>query len=58
MVTAVAILLAPLTVGALADATSLQSALVVVPVLVCLAAVALGVVVRARAAAGVAASAP
>ncbi len=58
VVTAVAILLAPLTVGALADATSLQSALVVVPVLVCLAAVALGVVVGARAAAGVAASAP
>ena len=48
VVTAVAILLAPLTVGTLADATSLTAALVVVPVLVCLAAVALGVVLRAR----------
>ncbi|MFL6152948.1 MAG: MFS transporter [Ornithinibacter sp.] len=58
VVTAVAILLAPLTVGTLADATSLKAALVVVPVLVCLAAVALGVVVRARAPAVVTASAP
>ncbi len=58
VVTAVAILLAPLTVGTLADATSLKAALVVVPVLVCLAAVAVGVAVRARPAATVAASAP
>ncbi len=57
VVSAVAILLAPLTVGTLADATSLKAALVVVPVLVCLAAVALGVVVRARSRATVAASA-
>ena len=55
---AVAILLAPLTVGTLADATSLKVALVVVPVLVCLAAVALGVVVRARPAAAETASVP
>ena len=58
VVTAVAILLAPLTVGALADATSLKAALVVVPVLVCLAGVALAVVHRARSATPVATSAP
>ncbi len=58
VVTAVAILLAPLTVGALADATSLKAALVVLPVLVCLAAVALAVVHRARSATTVATSAP
>ncbi len=58
VVTAVAILLAPLTVGTLADATSLTAALVVVPVLVCLAAVALAVVHRARSATTVATSAP
>jgi fucose permease len=46
--TAVAGLLAPLTVGALADAASLTAALAVVPVALALAAVALALVVRAR----------
>jgi fucose permease len=51
-VTAVAVLLAPLTVGALADATSLTAALGVVPVALALAAAGLGAVARgARAAA-------
>jgi MFS family permease len=47
-VTSFAILLAPFTVGALADATSLKSALVVVPVLLVLAAAGLVLVHRAR----------
>ncbi len=42
-----AVLLAPLTVGALADATTLKAALVVVPVLLALAAVGLVLVQRA-----------
>ena len=41
MMSAFAVVLAPLTVGALADATSLQSALWVVPVMLVLAAVSL-----------------
>lgn len=48
LMTSVAILLAPLTVGTLADATSLRSALLVVPILIGLASAALGVVVRTR----------
>jgi MFS family permease len=44
-----AVLLAPLTVGALADATSLTAALAVVPVTLVLAAVGLALVRRARA---------
>lgn len=48
LMTSVAILLAPLTVGALADATSLKASLTVIPVLIALAAAALGVVHRAR----------
>ena len=48
-VTAFAVLLAPLTVGTLADATSLTAALGVVPVLLALAAVGLVFVRRARA---------
>jgi MFS family permease len=44
--TSVAVLLAPLTVGALADATSLTAALGVVPVILALAAVALTLVRR------------
>jgi fucose permease len=47
--TSFAVLLAPLTVGTLADATSLKAALAVVPVVVALAAVALTLVRRARA---------
>ena len=46
--TSFAVLLAPLTVGALADATSLTAALVVVPILLVLAAAALALVGRAR----------
>jgi MFS family permease len=46
--TSVAVLLAPLTVGALADATSLTAALAVVPVVLALAAVALTLVHRLR----------
>ena len=46
-VTSFAVLLAPLTVGALADATSLTAALAVVPVTLGLAAVALTLVRRA-----------
>ena len=47
VVTSFAILLAPLTVGTLADATSLTAALGVVPVVLVLAATALTVVRRA-----------
>jgi len=57
LMTSTAILLAPLTVGTLADATSLKTGLTVIPVLVALAAVALGVVRRARTRAGTPASA-
>jgi MFS family permease len=46
--TSFAVLLAPLTVGTLADATSLKAALGVVPVILALAAAALVVVRRAR----------
>ena len=46
-VTSFAVLLAPLTVGALADATSLAAALGVVPVFLALAAVGLTLVRRA-----------
>jgi MFS family permease len=48
MVTSFAVLLAPLTVGTLADATSLRAALGVVPVTLALAAAALTLVRRAR----------
>lgn len=48
LMTSVAILLAPLTVGTLADATSLRASLVVIPILIALAAAALGVVQRVR----------
>jgi MFS family permease len=48
-VTSFAVLLAPLTVGALADATSLTAALGVVPVTLALAAASLTLVQRARA---------
>jgi predicted MFS family arabinose efflux permease len=47
--TSLAVLLAPLTVGALADATSLKAALGVVPVVLVLAGAGLTVVQRARA---------
>jgi MFS family permease len=46
--TSFAVLLAPLTVGTLADATSLKAALGVVPVILALAAAALTLVRRAR----------
>jgi hypothetical protein len=46
--TSFAVLLAPLTVGTLADATSLRAALGVLPVLLALAAVGLMLVRRAR----------
>jgi predicted MFS family arabinose efflux permease len=46
--TSLAVLLAPLTVGTLADATSLKAALGVVPVVLVLAAVGLAVVLRTR----------
>ena len=52
MMTSFAGLLAPLTVGALADATSLNAALGVVPVLLLLAAAGLTLVSRARTRAG------
>jgi hypothetical protein len=45
--TSFAVLLAPLTVGTLADATSLTAALAVVPVMLVLAAAALTLVRRA-----------
>ena len=48
LVTSAAVLLAPLTVGALADATSISAALSVVPVALALAAVGLTVVTRAQ----------
>ena len=48
LMTSVAILLAPLTVGTLADATSLRASLAVIPILIALAAAALGVVQRVR----------
>ncbi len=48
LMTSTAILLAPLTVGTLAEATSLRAALAAVPVLVVMAAVALVAVRRAR----------
>jgi fucose permease len=48
MMTSFAGLLAPVTVGTLADATSLNTALAVVPVLIALAAAALTLVRRAR----------
>jgi MFS family permease len=51
-VSSFAVLLAPLTVGTLADATSLRAALMVVPVLLALAAVALVLVQRAAVRAG------
>jgi hypothetical protein len=47
--TSFAVMLAPLTVGALADATSLTAALAVVPLILALAAAALTIVCRARA---------
>jgi pantothenate synthetase len=47
-VTSFAVLLAPLTVGALADATSLTAALGIVPVMLVLAAAGLTLVRRAR----------
>jgi fucose permease len=54
VMTSFAVLLAPLTVGALADATSLTAALGVVPVALALAATALTLVARARIRAGAA----
>jgi fucose permease len=48
VMTSFAVLLAPLTVGALADTTSLTSALLVVPILVAFAAACLTYVARAR----------
>ena len=47
VMTSFAVLLAPLTVGTLADATSLTAALGVVPVVLALAAVGLALVRRA-----------
>ena len=46
--TSLAVVLAPVTVGSLADATSLQAALGVIPVMLALAAVGLALVTRAR----------
>ncbi|HEX8858006.1 MAG TPA: MFS transporter [Actinomycetes bacterium] len=48
LMTSFAVLLAPLTVGTLADATSLKAALAVVPVVLALAAAGLTLVRRAR----------
>jgi predicted MFS family arabinose efflux permease len=48
LMTSFAVLLAPLTVGALADATSLTAALGVVPVVLALAAAGLALVRRTR----------
>jgi hypothetical protein len=48
VMTSFAVLLAPLTVGALADATSLAAALGIVPVALALAAVGLTLVRRTR----------
>jgi len=49
VMTSIAVLLAPVTVGALADATSLTAALGVVPVMILLATGGLTLVQRARA---------
>ena len=46
--TSVAVLLAPLLVGALADATSIKAALTVLPVMIVLAAAGLAIVQGAR----------
>jgi hypothetical protein len=54
--TSFAVLLAPLTVGTLADATSLTAALAVVPVMLVLAVAALTLVRRASGALGAACS--
>ena len=51
VITSFAVLLAPLTVGGLADATSLTAALAVVPVLLVLAAAGLTLVRRGASAA-------
>jgi hypothetical protein len=51
LVTSLAVLLAPLTVGTLADATSLTAAFAVVPAALALAAVGLTFVLRAQTAA-------
>jgi hypothetical protein len=48
LMTSFAVLLAPLTVGTLADATSLKAALAIVPVILALAAATLALVHRAR----------
>jgi MFS family permease len=48
LMTSFAVVLAPLTVGTLADATSLKAGLAVVPVVLALAAAALTLVVRAK----------
>jgi MFS family permease len=56
--TSFAVLLAPLTVGTLADATSLTAALGVVPIVLALAAAALTLVRRARTRASIASPAP
>ncbi len=48
-VTSLAVLVAPLTVGALADATSLKAALLVIPLMLGLAALGLAAVLRAAA---------
>lgn len=48
-VTSLAVLVAPLTVGALADATSLKAALLAIPLMLCLAGVGLAAVLRATA---------
>ncbi|WP_028058035.1 MFS transporter [Candidatus Solirubrobacter pratensis] len=58
LVTSSAVLLAPLTVGALADATSITAALAVVPAALALAAVGLTFVTRAQGARPLAAQAP
>jgi MFS family permease len=51
--TSLAVLIAPLTVGTLADATSLRAALAVVPVVLALAAIGLALVRRGRERVGV-----
>jgi fucose permease len=56
LVTSAAVLLAPLTVGALADATSIAAALGVVPAALALAAVGLAAVTRDQSAASLAGS--
>jgi hypothetical protein len=52
MMSSFAVLLAPVTVGTLADATSLRAALGVVPIMLVLAAGGLALVHRARARVG------